>query len=94
MLQTDTDWPSSLVDLVRTEPCVALRHIDASRHFYFFFPNEQLVGEMRCPILSLVLFPLFSRPRVSGVDRRVKSIFFGLATNTLNVSRFCFEAKN
>ena len=70
----------------QTETCVAPRHVDASRDFYFIY-SERATWEVRggcaarlSPWLS---FSRFSRPRAGLAT--VLSSFFGLATNTLNV---------
>ena len=63
--------------------CVAPRHVDAPRDFYFFnSPNEQRAGGGRCQTFFSFFFPC------SADDERdwppCKVVFFGLATNALN----------
>ena len=74
-----------------TEICVA--HVDASRDIYFFSPNGQrgTLGEgVRCQTFYLV-FSMFSTPRAGLATNLYKIVFFGLATNTLNVREIAYE---
>ena len=68
-----------------TPTCVAPRHVDASRDCYFLFsPNEQRAGGGALPDF----FFFFFSPCSTDHERDwppCKVVFFGLATNALNV---------
>ena len=84
-------------DHLLTPTCVAPRHEDASRYFiyfifilFYFSPNKQRAGwggggEGRFQTFSFFFFfPV--QQTTSGIGHRVnKVVFFGLATNALNV---------
>ena len=66
--------------------CLAPRHVDASRDFFFFSPNEQRAGEGGGGAARLFLFSFF--PCSADHERDwppCRVVFFGLATNALNV---------
>ena len=71
----------------RTETCVAPRHVDATRHFYFLLSQRAAWGGgVRCQTFSLC--PLFPVQQTTSHERcwpPCKFSFFGLATITLNV---------
>ena len=52
------------MDARRTEVCVAPRHVDTSRDFYFILSKRAAWGGgLRCQTFSFVPFSLFSRLR-------------------------------
>ena len=75
-----------------TPTCVAPRHVDSPRDFFFFFffPNEQRGGgEGRgggCQTFLFLFFPCSADHERDWPPCKV--VFFGLATNALNV-RIC-----
>ena len=50
-------------DARRTETCVAPRHVDASRYFYFFSERAAWGEGCGARLFLLLFFPLFNRPR-------------------------------
>ena len=84
------------MDATRTETtcvtpaCVAPRHVDAPRDFFFFFfffffsPNEQRAGGgVRCQTFYFYFFSCSADHERDWPPCKV--VFFGLATNALNV---------
>ena len=72
--------------------CVAPRHVDASRDFYlfiYFSPNEQRAraggGGGGCQTFFFLLFFPCSADHERDWPPCKKVVFFGLATNALNV---------
>ena len=63
------------------------RHVGASRDFHFIFSERAGWGGRggRCQPFYFLLFSLFSRPRAGLATVKGSFVFFGLATNTLNV---------
>ena len=76
-----------------TPACVAPRHVDAPRDFLIFYfiififsPNEQRArgeGGLRCQTFSFPFFPCSADHERDWPPCKV--VFFGLATNALNV---------
>ena len=71
-----------------TPTCVAPRHVDASRNFCFYFPPNEQRGEAgkRGVAARFFLFSFF--PCSADHERDwppCKVVFFGSATNALNV---------
>ena len=77
-----------------TPTCVALRHVDAPRDFLFFlfFPNEERAGGGGGVLLdSFFFFPCSADHERDWPPCKV--VFFGLATNALNVRNIRFFFK-
>ena len=68
------EWKKPCTDARRTETCVAPRHVDASRDFYFIFSERATWGKGEGSVLPdflfCCLFPV--QQTTSGMAHRVK----------------------